>query len=308
VRYRVEARAAGMRLDRCLGMLAPSFSRSFWAQVIRRGGVQVAGRRAKPSSVLAEGEELVFRLSDLGRPDLLLDPSELGPPLHEEARVLAYNKPAGLLTFPAGRVVLRSATELAALSRGEPVFPVHRLDKYTSGLLLLARDPGAAEEIGAALRAREVEKTYLCLSRFQPPEDAFEVDLPLGQTRAEHVKLKMLPDPGGKPALTAFRVLERHRAGCLVEARPRTGRQHQIRAHLLHAGAPIVGDLLYGPEEDWSYFDDPDEMKHAVPDGRWHGLHAWRLRAPGWSGEGALELEAPPEGDFAATLEAWREG
>lgn len=306
--YRVGERTRDLRLDRCLQLIAPAFSRNFWAKAARRGVILVNGHPVRASRVLKEGEELRFWLSSLDRPELLLRPEELGPPIFQDEEVLAFNKPAGMLTHPAGRVVLRSASVLASLQLGEDLHPVHRLDKYTSGLLLLARSADSARAIGERLADRRVSKTYLALSRFQPPENEFVVDLPLDQTGEEHVKLKMLPSPDAKPALTEFTVRERLPQGCLIEARPRTGRQHQIRAHLLAAGAPIVGDLLYGPEEDWEYFDDLDERKHAEPDGRWHALHAWRIRVPGWAGREDLVLEAPLATEFRATLAEWRTG
>lgn len=307
MRFSLGERQDGVRLDRVLHGVCPGYSRTFWSRVARRGGVAVNGHRVRASKVLAAGDEVSFWLSALEEPDLLLDPAELGPPVLDDGEVLAFHKPAGLLTHPAGRVVLRAATELAELQVGAPVHPVHRLDKYTSGALLMARHPEVAARLGDALRDRRVEKVYWALTRTPPAEDAFRVDLPLEQTGEEHVKLKMLPCPGGRPAVTDFRVLERWPAGALIEARPLTGRQHQIRAHLLHVGAPIVGDLLYGPGEDWAYFDDLDERKHAVDDGRWHALHARSFRVPDWDG-GELVVEVEPAGPFAAELARWRRG
>lgn len=307
MRFSLGERQQGERLDRVLHGVCPGYSRTFWSKVARRKAVLVNGHPARASKVLAAGDEVSFWLSALERPELLLDPAELGPPLRDAGEVVVFHKPAGLLTHPAGRVVLRSATELAQLQLGVPMFPVHRLDKYTSGILVMARTAATASRLGERLRDRRVEKVYWALTRTPPAEDEFRVDLPLDQTGAEHVKLKMLPAPGGKPAVTDFRVLERFREGALVEARPLTGRQHQIRAHLLHVGAPIVGDLLYGPGEDWAYFDDLDERKHAVADGRWHALHARSLRVPDWDA-GELALEAEPAGPFAAELARWRAG
>jgi 23S rRNA pseudouridine1911/1915/1917 synthase len=307
IKITVGSRLAGLRLDRGLHVLAPTFSRTFWTRVVRGRQVRVNGQGARASRVLSEGDQVAFWLSDLGLSELLLFPEELAAPLYQDSLLVALDKPAGLLTHPAGRVVLRSATVLASLKLEEELFPVHRLDKYTSGLLLLARSADSARLFGERLARRTVKKTYLALSRFQPAEDHFSVNLALEQTGEEHVKLKMLPYPAGKPALTEFFVRERYPEGCLIECRPHTGRQHQIRAHLLSVEAPIVGDLLYGPEEDWSYFDDLSERKHATPDGRWHGLHAWKLEVPDWSSEGDLSLEAPPQGAFAETLRCWQQ-
>lgn len=307
-RITVVERWAGMRLDQVLRRVAASFSREFWIRAIRAGAVHLEGRKARPSRLLVEGEQVVVDLTALGLPELTLDPGELGDFVYEDDRYLAISKPAGLLTHPAGRIVKRSAVVLASRRAGLALHTCHRLDKYTSGVLLLAKDPGSAAAASELVKAGRWRKTYLALTRFSAREDTFEVDLPLEQTGEEHVKLKMLPCPEGKPAVTRFEVRERfENGGTLLVCYPQTGRQHQIRAHLLSVGLPIVGDLLYGPEEDWAYFDDADERKHAAPDGRWHGLHAWKLVVPGL-GEGGhdLELEAPLGGPMGAEVEGWR--
>ncbi len=304
----VGEKGAGKRLDLCVLGMAPSFSRAFWAKAIRKGLVRVDGAVCRPSKTVRETEMVEIDLSGLGLPEFDLDPAELGDPVHQDAEMVVHDKPAGLLTHPAGRIVLRSAVVLASLRAGIPLHTCHRLDKYTSGLLVLARDPASAARIQNGFLAGTVKKTYLALTRFPPEKDRFTVDQPLAQTGEEHVKLKMLPSAEGKPARTRFEVLERLPQGALVACFPETGRQHQIRAHLWIAGSPIVGDLLYGPEEDWSYFDDFDERKHSGSDGRFHALHAWKLTLPGAcraSGTG-LELTAPPVGPFAALLDAWR--
>lgn len=306
VRIVVEARAAGLRIDQAMHVYSPGFSRTFWAGAVRAGAVRLDGRQVRPSHPAPAGSLLEVDLRALGVPELLLDPAELGPPLYRSPHFAAWNKPAGLLTHPVGRIVRRSASVLAELATGAPVFPCHRLDKYTSGVLVLGCSSEAAAWAGEQLAARWVGKVYLALTAASPREDAFEVDRPLGRTGAEHVKLKMLPSDEGKPARTLFRVLERHPAGTLLECRPLTGRQHQIRAHLDLVGLPILHDLLYGPGEDWEHFDTLDERKHAKADGLWHGLHCARMELPAGPFGGDLVFEAPPTGGFAATLEAWR--
>ena len=307
IRFVVPPRCVGQRLDRVLQSLGPGYSRSFWTTAIKRGVIRLDGQTCRPSKVVTEGSEIDFLLSDLERPELLLDPADLGVPAYDDGEVVGFDKPAGLLTHPTGRVVLRSASVLAEMVLGVPLFLVHRLDKYTSGLLLMARTSEVAAELSKRLRDRRVTKTYKALTRTPPEADQFTVDLALDQTQEHHIKTKMMPSPTGKSARTEFSVDERFDAGAMIECRPRTGRKHQIRAHLLSVGAPILGDLLYGPEEDWSYFDDMKQAKHATSDGLWHALHAFRVVVPEWRG-GELRIEVPPSGPFAETLCEWRAG
>jgi 23S rRNA pseudouridine1911/1915/1917 synthase len=175
---------------------------------------------------------------------------------------------------------------------GSPVTVVHRLDRETSGVTLLARTPEAARALAAAFRDGAPEKTYLaiCARAPEPPEG--RLDAPLGKDprRAGRRAVR----PGGEPAATRYRTLAVGPAGAaLVEARPETGRTHQIRAHLAHLGAPLVGDVRYGGPRAVSGFPVPRTM-----------LHARRLAlAHPVTGE-RLALEAPLPEDFEAARRA----
>ncbi len=307
IRFVVPPRSVGLRLDRVLQSLGPGYSRNFWITAIKRGVIRLNGQTCRPSKVVTEGSEIDFMLADLNRPELLLNPADLGAPVYDDGEVVGFNKPAGLLTHPNGRVVLRSVSVLAELVLGVPLFIVHRLDKYTSGLVLMARTSKVAADLAERLRDRRVTKIYKALTRTPPQADQFTVDLALDETGEHYNKTKMVPCLTGKTARTDFRVEERLDAGAMIECRPRTGRKHQIRAHLLAVGAPILGDLFYGPEEDLEYFDDMMPAKHATSDGLWHALHSFRVIVPDWRG-GELKIEVPPSGPFAATLSDWRAG
>lgn len=163
-------------------------------------------------------------------------------------------------------------------------FLVHRIDKETSGILVLTQDREACANLTRQFAERRTEKTYLAIVRGHPPE-AFEIDAALKRDENSEIKLKMRVAPeseGGSSALTSFRRLSLHGDYALVECRPRTGRQHQIRVHLEHAGHPIVGDKLYGlPESEALRFYErlrlsPEaESRLLLPR---HALHAHRLR------------------------------
>ena len=177
----------------------------------------------------------------------------------------------------------------------------HRLDRETSGVILIGKHPRAHSELMQQFENRQVEKEYLAIVRGHPAEDEGLMDLPIGPDRGGEIRLKMAITPKGLPSQTRWRVLERRIAGAygpvaLVSCLPKTGRQHQIRVHMDALGHPLVGDKLYGV--DPSYFlrgaagelDAADLRKLGLPR---HALHAHRLRLKAGHGISRLEILAP---------------
>lgn len=206
------------------------------------------------------------------------------PLLYEDDDILAVDKPEGLAAIPERHGQGGSLFELLCAERREKLYVVHRIDKETSGLILFARNPAAHRRINQQFETRAVDKTYLALVQGVIAADAV-IDLPLRQFGSGRVAV----DPErGKPSTTEFRVVERFRSHTLVEARPRTGRRHQIRVHLYHLGHPIAGDPLYGDQAGRQGF------------GRLM-LHAWRLSLI-LPSERLLRLEAPIPESFQAGL------
>jgi 23S rRNA pseudouridine1911/1915/1917 synthase len=242
---------AGQRLDRVVAAALPDLSRTHVQQLIARGLVRVNGGPAKAGQRLRPGELVTVTVPPP-------EPAEVRPeaiPLrivYEDAAVLVIDKPAGLVVHPAPghpagtlvNAVLAHAPEVAMNGSQRPGI-VHRLDKATSGLLVVAKTDAARAALVAQFAGRTVLKEYLALVHGLPPASA-SVTAPIGRDPRHRQRMAVVAD--GRPAQTDIAVIEVF-AGCaLVQARPRTGRTHQIRVHLASLGHPIVGDTVYGPD------------------------------------------------------------
>jgi len=183
--------------------------------------------------------------------------------LYEDQRFLVIDKPANLLVHPTGPgrpdTLWDELKRLLAFEivNGATISFINRLDRETSGLILVAKSAAAARQLGLMIAQHRIRKTYAAIVFGSPPRESFVVDQPLlrqGVVRPSRIYLKQAVDPNGSPAFTSFRILNRFtRRGlpfALIEAEPKTGRTHQIRVHLAHAGYPIVGDKIYGPDEN----------------------------------------------------------
>jgi 23S rRNA pseudouridine1911/1915/1917 synthase len=229
--------------------------------------------------------------------------------LYADERIVALDKAAGvsLATRRAepGAAVARLLAALPDAERGAhalaagTLWLVHRLDVGTSGVVLLARDEDAHRELVRAFAARRVAKTYLALAWGRPRPAAGSWTFPLGPDRRD--RRRMLVDPAGRAAVTAYRVAGRAPGVSLVRLEPATGRTHQIRVHLAHAGHPVVGDDLYGGPRHRGVRDPA--LRRLLDPGHTL-LHAWRLHLPPTAASPELIVTAPLPFDFAAALAA----
>ena len=229
--------------------------------------------------------------------------------VHDDGSLLVVDKPAGLPVHPTARYFANTFTSLAKARFPErKIDPAHRLDRETSGLLACGTAPPHTKRLKAAFAGGRVEKAYLAIAEGSPRDDRFEVDAPLALTQASLVRVRMHVHGGGAPAITAFEVLGRRVTPdgapvALLACAPRTGRQHQIRAHLHHSGLALVGDKIYGPDE--AIFDrftrreltDDDHARLRLPR---QALHAWRLALPHPVTGERVTLETPLAPDLAA--------
>jgi 23S rRNA pseudouridine1911/1915/1917 synthase len=293
----------GLRIDVFLAKRIGRMSRTLAARLVRTGRVRrVSGPdRLRPSQRVAEGDVLVLRRKTLVEGsvhDIVI------PVLYEDRRVMAVNKPGDLVVHPTASAYHRTLIRIMRDRTGDEQLDLaHRIDKETSGLILMARDFDAASDLKQQFARREVDKCYLAVVRGRVESERFDVDAPL-RLADSVTNVVMEVAPGGGEAFTSFRVLARSATASLVEARPRTGRQHQIRVHLSHTGHPILGDKLYLGGEGF-FMDalagafEPEVVDDVVGHGR-QALHAHAVtfRHPE-SGE-ATTLTAPLTPDLVA--------
>jgi 23S rRNA pseudouridine1911/1915/1917 synthase len=241
--------AAGRRLDQALAEMFPDYSRSRLTAWIRAGDVLLDGESAVPRQIVRGGE--IVALNARRGQEVPMRPEEIEIDVrYEDADLLVINKPAGLVVHPgAGQpggtlqnALLHYDAKLTEIPRAGIV---HRLDKDTSGVMVVARSLRAHTALVAALQARDVHRQYEAVILGALIAGG-SVDAPIGRHPRDRLKQAVVEEPVGKPALTHYRLRERYRAHTLVECRLETGRTHQIRVHMAHVKHPLIGDSTYG--------------------------------------------------------------
>lgn len=251
-RRRLVVEEDGERLDAFLAANIPEISRSRAAQLIQDGHVSVNERAAKKSEKLSAGAVILVAMPELQPSTVSAEDIALNI-VYQDADIVVVDKPAGLVVHPAigharGTLVnalLHHIKDLSGIGGIMRPGIVHRLDRDTSGLLIVAKHDDAHRVLSAALKKRDIRRRYLVAAWGHMATDEQEVDAPIG--RSPHDRKKMAVVPTGRAAVTRFKRLERWKGADLLKAELQSGRTHQIRVHLLSIGHPVVGDQLYSP-------------------------------------------------------------
>ena len=312
----VKARIEGKRIDAYLSGRFPDYSRSVFQKLIDAAAVLVNSQPVKASYRVQLGDEIRVWLPELadGAPVPEDIPLEV---VYDDAAFTVVNKPAGMVTHPAKghwtgtlvNAIQFRFDSLSTLAGEHRPGIVHRLDRDTTGLLVVAKTDVAHRQLALQFEQRTIRKDYFALVSGVPERDSDYIERAIGPHPTNREKMAIRrPEDGGREAVTFYEVLERFRGYALVRCKPATGRTHQIRIHLAHIGCPVVGDKLYSGRDrltlgDLLGFDAPGaddvlldrQALHA------HGLH---LIHPTTGLD--LELTAPLPADMAGALAALR--
>jgi len=287
-RFETAPESAGERLDRFLASALPELSRARIQALVKGGQATVDGRPAKPSQTLRAGEVVEFHIPAGSEPSPLAAQDIPLQILHEDKFLMVLNKPAGLVTHPGAgnregtvaNAVLHHCGDVPVAGGTDRPGIVHRLDKETSGCLVVAKTEPVQRALSAMFADRAVEKTYLAMVEGKPRHPHGAIDAKIGRHPVHRQKMAIAER--GRDAFTAYRVLGSEGSLALIECKPRTGRTHQIRVHLKHLGHPVAGDPVYGRRGKFER----------------HLLHAWKLAFVHPGTGKRVEFTAPPPGDF----------
>ncbi len=291
--WQLPPEAAGQRFDVALAT-ASGRSRSSLAKLFANGLITVGGNPVLSKQLASGGEKIVVAVPEI---DTTLQAVPNLTILYEDDDVLAVDKPAGLVVHlsetgrPQPTVADFAATHGVEDDDIERPGIVHRLDKDTSGVLLLAKNPDAKSWLQTAFRERQVNKTYLALvrGRLQPPEAT--IDLPIGRNRKQPTKRAVMP--GARKSVTHYKTLRQYGGYSLLEIELETGRTHQIRVHLAHLGHPVIGDDFYGGPRR------PGLSRHF--------LHAARISLEGPNGK-RVDVSSPLPSELQAVIDKLESG
>ena len=289
-----------MRIDRCLSDKYEELSRSYLQKIIKDGNVLVNGEPKKSSYRLEDGDEVTADLPELKSPDIEPENIPLDI-LYEDDSILMVNKPKGMVVHPSAghytgtlvnAVLWHCQGQLSGINGVSRPGIVHRIDKDTTGVLVVCKNDAAHNAVAAQLKEHSITRKYRAIVHGVIKEDEGTVDAPIGRHPTERKKMAS-GVKNGKRAVTHYRVLERFQGYTYVECQLETGRTHQIRVHMASIHHPLLGDTVYGPAKDSHHLEG--QTLHAMVLGLIHPV----------TGE-YLEVEAPLPEYFENLLKKFR--
>lgn len=309
----VDSCESGLRLDAFVAARLAPCSRSQAAGLIRNGYIRVDGVARKPGYRVKPHEQVAGEMPPPLPTELVPEPMALDI-LFEDPALIVLNKPPGLVVHPAaghstGTLVhglLHHCPDLEGIGGEQRPGIVHRLDKDTSGVLVVAKNHQSHQDLAQQFKKRRITKMYLALVNGSPQAEADRIELPVGRHPGERKKMSTF-SPSGRPALTLWQVRERFRGAALLELDLKTGRTHQIRVHCQAMGHPIVGDPQYGQRRAYVHLARRDPMLYqALSLARRQMLHAARLGFAHPITGRAMVFEASLPQDMVDVLNALR--
>jgi len=299
--YTINKELAGNRIDKTLPNLDKNLTRVMSQKLIEQGNVKVNGKNVKTSYKLNENDKVEVEIPEVK--EVCIEAQDIPVEvLYEDNDIIVVNKPKGLVVHPAngnpdGTLVnaLMKICKGTLSGIGGEIRPgiVHRLDKDTSGVLIVAKNDKAHLALCEQIKNREVKKTYLALTRGIIKENEATINMPIGRSTTDRKKMAVVKT--GKEAITHFKVLERFKENTLLEINLETGRTHQIRVHLSQIGYPIVGDMVYSNGKN--KFGVQGQM-----------LHAWKIKFMHPITGKEMEIEAPLPPYFKDVLQNSKSG
>ncbi|MBR1913835.1 MAG: RluA family pseudouridine synthase [Lachnospiraceae bacterium] len=292
--FTVPEEISGVRLDKGISDFYEEISRSRIAGVIKSGDVRVNGEPAKASYRLKYGDSIGLLLPESEVPDIMPEDIPLDI-LYEDDDLLIVNKPKGMVVHPAAghytgtlvNALMYHCRDLSGINGVLRPGIVHRIDKDTTGSVIVCKNDNAHRFIAAQLKEHSIDRRYRAIVHGSFSDTKGTVDIPIARDR--HDRKRMAPDPAGKRAVTHYEVLEAFKGYTYIECRLETGRTHQIRVHMNHIGHPIVGDAVYGPRKTPFHTEGQT-------------LHAYFIGLDRPDGKGHIEVTAPLPEYFEALL------
>lgn len=314
IHFTVNTRESGLRLDTFVSERLPQYSRSQTAAWIRQGVLHVDGVQRKAGYKVKPGEQISGYIPAAIPVALVPEPIAFDI-LYEDRALIVVDKPAGLVVHPAaghfsGTLVnglLHHCPDLEGIGGERRPGIVHRLDKDTSGVLVVAKNAQAHQSLAQQFKARQVYKTYLAIVAGSPHQSSGRIELPVGRHPVERKKMSVV-SPRGREAITLWQVRERFAGATLLEVELKTGRTHQIRVHCQSMGLPIVGDPLYGRKRALQQMTKSNtHLQSIFQSAHRQMLHAAQLRFTHPLSGAPLFFETPIPEDMAEVLQSLRQ-